>query len=140
MFCCVGMEVGGPSNTGGPNDTSGSSGAGVRSKSVSGPVNQVVRRQVLRYQRRIGESYMLYSPFGQKNRPCECRHTYRYPDEIVIAIDDERRRLGKAVDTLRVQLEEAREVGHGQAMCLRDLEAGLRVEEERPYTFGRQFE
>ena len=37
---------------------------------------------------------------------CECRHTYGYPDEIVMAIYDERHHLGKAVDTLKDQLEE----------------------------------
>ena len=37
IFCCVGMEAGGPSDTGGP------SVAGVRAMGGDGPVNWVVR-------------------------------------------------------------------------------------------------
>ena len=44
------------------------------------------------------------------------------------------------VDTLRAQLDEARGVSHAQVMRLRDLQIGLRAEEERTYTLGRQFE
>ena len=57
-----------------------------------------------------------------------------------MAIDDERRHLGRTVDTLRAQLDEARGVSHAQAMRLRDLEMGLRAEEERTHTLGRQLE
>ena len=77
MFCCVGMEAGGPSDTG------GSSGARVLVMSVGGSVNRVVRRRVLRYQRRVREPYRLYSPFSQMNRSCECRHTYGYPMRLL---------------------------------------------------------
>ena len=100
IFGYVGMEAGGPSDIG------GSSGAKVRTTGVGGPVNWVVRRRVLRYQRRVREPYRLHSPFGQMNISCECRHTYRNPDEVVMAIDDERHRLGRVVDTLRAQLDE----------------------------------
>ena len=44
MFCCISMEAGGPNDTGGPSDTGGPRDAGIRAKSVGGPVNQVVRR------------------------------------------------------------------------------------------------
>ncbi|XP_071916246.1 uncharacterized protein [Coffea arabica] len=93
------MEVGEPSG----------SGPGSRPPSAGGPMNQVLRRRVLRFQRRPGGPYTLYSTFGRQNRPCECRHTFGYPDEVVLAVDDERRRLGKAADRLARQLEEARE-------------------------------
>ncbi|XP_027184206.1 carboxyl-terminal-processing peptidase 1, chloroplastic-like [Coffea eugenioides] len=72
------------------------------------------------------------------HRSCECRHTYGYPDEVVLAVDDERRYLGKAVDRLVRQLEEAREISHGQARSIRDLEQSLRVEVERTDTLHRQ--
>nr|XP_027122238.1 uncharacterized protein LOC113739200 [Coffea arabica] len=72
------------------------------------------------------------------HRPCECRFTYGYPDEVVLAVDDERRRLGKAVDRLTRQLEEARGVTHGQAIHLREMEQSLRDEEERTDSFRRQ--
>ena len=114
-------------------------GPGLRPPSVWGPVNRVARRRVIRYQKKPGEPYTLYSPFGwMSHRPCECRLTYGYPDEVVLAVDDERRRLGKAVDRLTRQLEEARGVTHGQAIHLRELEQSLRDEEERTDSFRRQ--
>ena len=98
-----------------------------------------MRRRVIRYQRRPGEPHTSYSPFGwMPHRSCECRHTYGYPDEVVLAVDDERRYLGKVADRLVRQLEEAREIGHGQAMRIRDLEQGVRVEVERTDALRRQ--
>ena len=86
-----------------------------------------------------GEPYTLYSPFGwMPHRLCECRFTYGYPEEVVLAVDDERRRLGKAVDRLTIQLEEARGVTHGQAIHLREMEQSIRDEEEMTDSFRRQ--
>ncbi|XP_027157377.1 uncharacterized protein LOC113758900 [Coffea eugenioides] len=67
------------------------------------------------------------------HRPCRCWYTYSYPDEVVLAVDDERR-------SLISQLEEAREVGHGQAMRIRDLERGLRDEMQRADALRRQLQ
>ena len=127
------MDPGNPSGAG-PSGV----GSGPRPLSAGGPVNQVLRRRILRYQRRPGGPYTLYSPFGRMNRSCECRHSYGYPDEVVLAVDDEQRRLGKANDRLLRQLEEARGVAHGQALRIRELEQGLKDEEERTDAFRRQ--
>lgn len=72
------------------------------------------------------------------DRPCECRYIFGYPEEVVLAVDDERRRLRKAADRLARQLEEVREIAHEQAMHIRDLEQGLRVEVERTDAIRRQ--
>ena len=56
------------------------------------------------------------------NRSCEYRHTYDYLDEVVLAVDDERRRLEKVTDRLARQLEEAREFDHRQVRRIGDLE------------------
>ena len=102
-------------------------------------MNQVTRRRVIRYLRRPGEPYALYSPFGRmSHRPCECHLTYGYPDEVVLVVDDKRCHLGKAVDRLNRQLEEDRGVNHGQAIHLREMEQSLRDEEERTDFFRRQ--
>nr|XP_027090382.1 myosin-9-like [Coffea arabica] len=67
------------------------------------------------------------------HRPCRCWYTYSYPDEVVLAVDDERRSLSS-------QLEEAREVGHEQPMRIRDLERGLRDEMQRVDALRRQLQ
>ena len=57
---------------------------------------------------------------------------------VVLAVDDERRCLRKACDRLARQLEEAREIAHGQAMCVRDLERGLRDAYQNLFAIKRQ--
>ena len=114
-------------------------GPGPRPPSVRGLENRVMRRRVIRYRKSPGEPYTSYSPFGQVlRRPCQCCYTYGYPDEVVLAVDDERRSLGVACDRLTRQQEEVREVGHGQALRIRDLERSLRDTHQHLLAMRRQ--
>ena len=130
----VGMDPGSSSGVG-PSGV----GPGPRPPSARGPEDRVLRKRVIRYRKRPGEPYSLYFPFGQAlYRPCECYYTYGYPDEVVLAVDDERCYLRRACDHLTRQLEEARERDYWQARRVRDLERSLRDEVERTDALRRQ--
>ena len=105
----------------------------IRRVETGGPVNQVLRRRELRYLRRVGEPYATYSPFDRTDRTCDCRHTYGYPDEVVLALDDERCRLGRANERMRRQLEEIQSTA-------RNFEWRLREEEARTDALRRQLQ
>ena len=114
-------------------------GPGPRPPSGRGPDDRVLCKRAIRYRRRLGEPYTLYSPFGQvSRRPCACWYTYSYPDEVVLAMDDERYHLDQTVETLRAQLEEAREFSRWQALRVRDLERDLRDTHQHLFAMKRQ--
>ena len=109
------------------------------SSSRRGPEDRPLRKRAIRYRQRLGEPYTLYSPFGQvSRRPCACWYTYGYPDEIVLALDDERYHLDRTVETLREQLEEARQFSRWQALRVRGLERDLRDTHQHLFSLKRQ--
>ena len=83
-----------------------------------------------RYQIRPGGVAVHCNP-ANCHRCCECRHTYAYPNPIVLAVVEERKALAKDNARLKPELNQLRETIKMQADRIKELEDDVIEGQER---------
>ena len=99
---------------------------------LEGPVCRVIT-----YQKSPGGPVQRWSP-ARKIRRCDCWKTYSYPDRVVLAVDDERKRLASANRRCQTEIERLRATLRDQGARIRELEASVLEEQQRTDAFREQ--
>lgn len=93
--------------------------------------------RVISYQEGPGGPVQRWSPACNIRR-CDCWKTYSYPDRVVLALDDERRRLASANRRCQTEIERLRATLRDQEARIRELEASVLEEQQRTDAFHEQ--
>ena len=93
--------------------------------------------RVLTYQESPGGPVCRWSP-ERKIQHCDCWKTYSYPDRVVLAVDDERRRLGSANRRCQTEIERLQAALRVHSARIRELEASVLEKQERTNAFREQ--
>ena len=62
---------------------------------------------------------------------CDCWRIYSYPDQVVLAIVDERQRFGRANEEAHTRIQEMRRIVRMQNGRIRELESNVTGEQEQ---------
>ena len=76
---------------------------------------------VIPYQIRPRGAVVRWSP-ANRLRWCECRHTYAYPNTVVLAVAEERKKMAKDNARLEAEVNQLRAANEKQAKRIKDLE------------------
>ena len=75
----------------------------------------------IKYQIRPRGAVVRWSPANRLRR-CECRHTYAYPNTVVLAVVEERKELAKDNARLEAEVNQLRAANEKQAERIKELE------------------
>ena len=73
---------------------------------------------------------MHWSP-ANRHRQCQCRHTYAYPNTVVLAVMEERKALAKDNARLEVEVNQLKETIKMQADRIKEFEYDVVEGQER---------
>ena len=65
---------------------------------------------------------------GRRIWPCDCWRIYSYPDRVVLAVDDERRRLAGANYRAQTEIQRMRGIMRMQADRIQELREDILME------------
>ena len=85
---------------------------------------------VIPYQIQPRGDVVRWSPANRLRR-CECRHTYAYPNTLVLAVAEERKELAKDNARLEAEVNQLRAANEKQAKRIKDLEYDVLECEDR---------
>ncbi|XP_027114459.1 uncharacterized protein [Coffea arabica] len=105
----------------------------------NGNEDPAMPHQVITYQEGPGGPFRRWEP-GHQIRPCDCWRTYLYPDRVVLAIDDERRRLAGANRRARIEIQRMRGIVRMQADRIQELQEDILMEQERTNAYREQLQ
>ena len=94
---------------------------------------------MFKYQIRPGGARVYWSP-SNRYRHCECRHTYTYPNEVVLVIVKERKVLAMDNSRLEVEVNQLKETVKTQADRIKELEYDVVEGQERVDNLCAQLE
>nr|XP_027085491.1 uncharacterized protein LOC113707384 [Coffea arabica] len=76
---------------------------------------------MIKYQIRPRGAIVRWSPTNHHRR-CECRHTYAYPNAVIFAVVEERKKLAKDNARLETEVNQLKEANKRQAERIKELE------------------
>ena len=85
---------------------------------------------MIKYQIRPRGATVHWSP-ANRLRYCECRHTYTYPNTVVLAVVEERKELAKYNARLEAEVNQLREANKKQAERIKELEYDMDEGQDR---------
>ena len=85
---------------------------------------------MFKYQIRPGGATVRWSP-ANRHRRCECRHTYAYPNTVILAVVEERKELAKDNARLEAEVKQLKETNKMQAEQIKKLEYDMVESQER---------
>ena len=84
----------------------------------------------IKYQIRPKGAVVRWSP-ANRLRQCECRHTYAYPNALVLAVAEERKELAQDNARLEAEVTQLRAANEKQAERIKGLEYDVLEVEDR---------
>ena len=109
----------------------------------SGPSDRLVGETprgvlpMIKYQIRPRGATVRWSP-ANRFRRCECRHTYAYPNTIVLVVIEEREALAKDNARLEIEVNQLKETNKMQVEWIKELEYDVVKGQERIDDLGAQ--
>ena len=85
---------------------------------------------MIKYQIRPGGATIHWSPANHFRR-CECRHTYAYPNTVVLAMVEEREALAKDNARFEAEVNQLKETIKMQVERIKELEYDVVERQER---------
>ena len=85
---------------------------------------------MIKYRIRPRGTTICWNP-ANRHRRCECRHTYTYPNMVVLAVIEEREELAKDNDRLEAEVKRVNEANETQTERIKELEYDMNEGQER---------